>query len=64
MSKASSKTQLHKRLTTEQVKSILEKYFSAELKAKEAIAYLELSRSRFYELVTEYAKEPKAFSLY
>lgn len=58
-----SEKQLHKRLDSEQVKSILGKYESGELKAKEAAKYLELGRTRFYELVNDYEQDTKNFSI-
>lgn len=55
--------QLHKRFTTSQVKAILEKYVSKEIGAKDAIAYLELGRTHFYNLVRDYQKDPISFSI-
>ncbi len=57
------KSQLHKRLTTDQAKAILEKYAHAELHAKEAIRHLEVSRSRFYQLHNKYHQDPDAFTI-
>ncbi len=57
------KPQLHKRLTTDQVKTIIQKYLNHEMKAKEAFVYLGVSRPRFYELLGEYRKNPKEFSI-
>lgn len=58
-----SKSQLHKRLNSEQVRLIIAKYESGELKAKEAAKYLELGRTRFYELVNNYEQSTKDFSI-
>lgn len=58
-----SKPQLHKRLATEQVKAILEKYRSGEMSAKEAAQYLEVGRSRFYELVAAHDENRENFSV-
>lgn len=55
--------QLHKRLSDTQVKAILEKYTHKEMKAKEAIAYLGISRARFYQIVSAYAGDPVNFSI-
>ena len=55
--------QLHKRFTTSQVKAVLEKYVSKEIGAKDAIAYLELGRTHFYNLVRDYQKDPIGFSI-
>jgi len=58
-----SKQQLHKRFTLEQIKNILSKYQSGELKAKEAINYLEVGRTRFYQLFHKYEDDPQEFSV-
>lgn len=55
--------QLHKRLSDDQVKAILSKYTNKDLTAKEAIQYLEVSRSRFYQLIGEYQDNPRGFSV-
>lgn len=57
------KEQLHKRLTTEQVKAILLKQQAGELTVVEAARYLDLGRTRFYELATAYASDPEHFSV-
>jgi hypothetical protein len=58
-----SKDQLHKRLTQEQAVNILAKYNSGEIRAKEAINYLGVSHSRFYELFNKYESDPTSFSI-
>lgn len=58
-----SKSQLHKRLTNEQVRNILAEYDSKKIKAKEAIRLLEVSRARFYQLVNEYVDNREEFTL-
>lgn len=55
--------QIHKRLTTEQVTVILAKYCTRQLTAKEAIAFLGLKKTRFYEVVQRYRKDPHTFSI-
>ena len=55
--------QLHKRLSDTQVKAILEKYTHKEMKAQKAIAYLGISRARFYQIVNLYADDPINFSI-
>lgn len=57
------KQQLHKRLSNDQVKNILARYEAKELKAKEAINYLEISRPRFYQLLTDYLEDTENFSI-
>jgi len=58
-----SKAQLHKRLSDYQVTAILEKYQTGTIKAKQARAYLGVSKSQFYRLVTDYQKNPKQFTV-
>lgn len=55
--------QLHKRLSDDQIKAILNKYQNKDLTAREAIQYLEVSRSRFYQIVEEYQEDPPGFSV-
>jgi len=55
--------QLHKRLTTEQVTDLLDKYLAYQLKAKEAHAYLDAGRTRFYQLVAAYEEEGSHVSI-
>lgn len=55
--------QLHKRLTTDLVKNILAKYEARQIQAKEAIRHLEISSSRFYQIVSTYRENPVSFSL-
>ncbi len=57
------RSQLHKRLTDDQVKVILKKYMRKELSAKEAIRHLEIGRTRFYQLVPIYRDDPEGFSI-
>lgn len=57
------KHQLHKRLTTDQVKAILQKYRAGEFNAKEAVRYLEVSRPRFYQLLAGYDEDVEKFSI-
>lgn len=56
-------SQLHKRLNEYQVKDILQKYLNKVMEAKDAYRYLELGRTRFYELVEEFKKDPHNFTL-
>lgn len=58
-----SKEQLHKRFSHEQVKAILDKYQEGELPAREAYQYLDVSRPRFYQLVTQYERQGENFSI-
>jgi hypothetical protein len=58
-----SKSQLHKRLTEEQVKNILAEYMAGKVKAKEAIRLLAISRARFYQLANDFKEDQAGFSL-
>lgn len=58
-----SKSQLHHRLSDEQVKAILNKYTNKEISAKEARQYLEISKSRFYQIIPTYEDDPINFSI-
>ena len=55
--------QLHKRLSDDQIKAILSKYQHKDVSAKEARQYLEIGKSRFYQLVDEYEDDPQGFSV-
>lgn len=57
------KEQLHKRLSDEQVKALIRKYISKELKAHEVVRYLDVGRTRFYQLVTAYEENTADFSV-
>ena len=55
--------QIHKRLTNDQVKTILERYCLKEIKADQAQDLLEIKRSQFFELAKRYRRDPKQFSI-
>ena len=57
------KQQLHKRLSNEQIKFVLNKYLSGEIRAKNAIEKLGIGHSRFYQLVTAYETDQANFSI-
>lgn len=58
-----AKQQVHKRFNEEQVKAILDKYLARELKAKEAMRYLGVGRTRLYQIAKEYGSDKKNYSL-
>jgi len=58
-----SKSQLHKRFTTEQIKIILKWYCDKSLAADEARERLEISERQFFKLLKEYRKNPEMFSI-
>ena len=55
------KSQLHKRMTTDQVVAIIKKFVAREISGTQAAKYLEIGRTRFYELAHEYGREKKSF---
>jgi hypothetical protein len=55
--------QLHKNFTDDQVKSLFEKYSKKEIKLNYILQILHIKRSRFFELLTRYRKDPDNFSI-
>jgi transposase len=55
--------QIHKRLTDEQMKMIVEKYLAKELSAAEAMELLCLKRRQFFEWVQKYRNDPERFTM-
>jgi len=55
--------QLHKRLSGEQVKMILDRYIKKELRSEQAMNLLGLKRSQFFELVNKYRETPDGFTI-
>jgi len=55
--------QLHKNFTDDQVKSLLEKYSKGEIKLNYILQMLRIKRSRFFELLAKYRKDPDSFSI-
>jgi hypothetical protein len=58
-----AKGQLHKRFQTDHVKMILEKMERNEFSGTEACRYLGIGRTRLYQLIHEYNKNPQNFVL-
>jgi len=56
-------TQLHKNYTDGQVKSLFEKYSKKEIKLNYILQILRIKRSRFFELLAKYRKDPNNFSI-
>ena len=54
--------QLHKRFSTEEVKMLLRKYLDEKVELAYILEILKLKRSRFFELLKEYRKDPDGFS--
>jgi len=57
------KQQVHRRLSEDQVKAILDKYLARELKAKEAMRYLGIGRTRLFQLAKAYGEAKETFSI-
>ena len=55
--------QLHKNFTDSQVKSLFEKYSKKEIKLNYILQILHIKRSRYFELLTRYRKDPDNFSI-
>ena len=56
-------SQLHKHFTVDQVKSLLKGYLDKEIKIKYILQMLNIKRSRFFELLVKYRKDPDSFSI-
>lgn len=57
------KQHVHKRFTNEQVKTILDKYLNREIRAKKAMQYLGIGRTRLFQLAKEYVANKKDFTV-
>ena len=55
--------QLHRRLSIEQVKVILQGYLQRTISRKEAEESLQVNKTRFFELLKEYRRDVAAFSI-
>jgi hypothetical protein len=55
--------QLHRRFTTEQVKVILQGYCQGSITRSEAEEMLTIGKTRFFELLYEYWRNPQTFSI-
>jgi hypothetical protein len=58
-----AKQQLHKRLSEEQVKLILEHYLSKEVSLENALENLQIKRARFFRLLKHYQDSPDSFTV-
>jgi len=56
--------QLHKNFTDDQVKSLLKSYIDKEIKLNYILQMLSIRRSRFFELLAKYRKDPDNFSIH
>jgi hypothetical protein len=53
--------QIHKRLSNELVRTVLEKYIREEIDAEQTMDLLGLKRSQFFEWVKRYKENPEGF---
>lgn len=56
-------TQLHKRLTTENVRMVLNLYIGKKMETSEVLNQLGIKKRQFYNLLSEYRKNKKDFSI-
>ena len=54
--------QLHKNFTNGQVKSLLKSFLDKKIKINYILQMLSIKRSRFFELLAKYRKDPDSFS--
>lgn len=55
--------QLHKRMTTEEVITILERYLSKEIDIEISLRLLRVGRCQFFKLLNKYRTSPDEFSI-
>lgn len=55
--------QLHRRFSTQEVKMLLEKYLNERVALIYILEILNIQRSRFFQLLRQYRKEPDNFSI-
>lgn len=55
--------QLHKKFTDSQVKELIGRYLKHEIERKYIQEILGIKKARFFELITEYRKNPERFSI-
>jgi len=55
--------QLHKRFSTEEVKMLLEKYLTENVKLMYILEILKITQRRFFQLLKNYRKDPEDFSI-
>jgi hypothetical protein len=55
--------QIHTKFTTDQVKELLQKYIDGAVERKHLQEVLGIGKSRFFEIIQAYRKDPKTFSV-
>lgn len=56
-------TQLHKNFVDKQIKLLLKSYADKKIKIKYILSIIGIKRSRFFELLDGYKKDPNNFSI-
>ena len=56
-------TQLHKRFTTEEIVTILERYLSEEIDIEIALRLLKIQRRQFFNVLKNYRENPDTFTI-
>jgi len=55
--------QIHKRLADEQVKGLLERYFSGEVELEYILKILGIKRRQFFKILKRYREDTVSFSI-
>ena len=55
--------QLHRRFSSSQAKALLERYIRKEIELSYILSILKIGRSRFFEILKIYRKNPLSFSI-
>ena len=55
--------QLHKKFSSSQIKSLLERYLKKEIELSYVLSILGIGRSRFFEILKSYRQNPGTFSI-
>ena len=56
-------TQLHKKFTDDQVKTLIERYLEKEIESHYVQEILNIGKTRFFALVKSYRENPDKFSI-
>ncbi len=54
---------IHKKFTDEQVKDLMQRYLNGEIKREHVQTILNIGKSRFFDLLADYRKNPQGFSI-
>jgi transposase InsO family protein len=56
-------TQIHKKFSSEQIKTLIESYLNKKINLPYILSILGIGRSRFFEILKRYRQNPNAFSI-